>query len=161
MFLGLDYGTSEVKALLLNTAGQIIATQGAPLTVSRPQAIWSEQDPADWWAATIVALEELRAQVPKEYAEIQAIGLSGQMHGAVLLDAHNQVLRPAILWNDVRSHLECEELTAAVPNLYTLAGNLAMPVLRHQNCCGSPSTSLKFLPQHEKCCYPKITSGSC
>ena len=61
MLLGLDYGTSEVKALLMNRAGQIIATQGAPLTVSRPQAMWSEQNPADWWTATIAALEGLRA----------------------------------------------------------------------------------------------------
>ena len=141
MFLGLDYGTSEVKALLMNRAGQIIATQGAPLTVSRPQAMWSEQDPADWWAATIVALERLRTQVPNEYAHVQAIGLSGQMHGAVLLDEHHQVLRPAILWNDVRSHVECDELTAAVPNLHTLAGNLAMP--------GFTAPKLLWVAKHE------------
>ena len=79
--------------------------------------------------------------MPNEYAEIQAIGLSGQMHGAVLLDAHNQVLRPAILWNDVRSHLECEELTAAVPNLYTLAGNLAM--------LGFTAPKLLWVAKHE------------
>lgn len=127
MYIGLDYGTSEVKALLMNDVGDIMATRGARLTVQRPQPMHSEQNPMDWWTATLAVLAQLSADFAAEYQAVRGIGLSGQMHGAVLLDESNQVLRPAILWNDVRSHVECDELTAAVPNLHVLAGNLAMP----------------------------------
>lgn len=148
MFLGLDYGTSEVKALLMNAAGEIIATQGAALSVSRPLPMHSEQNPADWWAATVDALTVLRENYAVEYAQIKAIGLSGQMHGAVLLDAAHEVLRPAILWNDVRSHVECDELTAAVPNLHELAGNLAMP--------GFTAPKLLWVAKHEPAIFARV-----
>lgn len=148
MFLGLDYGTSEVKVLLMDAQGQIIAVQGVSLTVARLQPMWSEQVPADWWAATLNALQKLRVQVPELYAQIKAIGLSGQMHGAVLLDAAHEVLRPAILWNDVRSHVECDELTAAVPNLHELAGNLAMP--------GFTAPKLLWVAKHEPAIFARV-----
>ncbi|MGL4766840.1 MAG: xylulokinase [Formosimonas sp.] len=141
MFLGLDYGTSEVKALLMNEAGEIIGTQGATLTVSRPQPLHSEQNPHDWWAATLAALAALRAQHAAAFGQVRAMGLSGQMHGAVLLGAAHEVLRPAILWNDARSHVECAELTAAVPNLHDIAGNLAMP--------GFTAPKLLWVAKHE------------
>ena len=127
MFLGLDYGTSEVKAILMSVDGRIVSSRGVGLTVSRPKLMHSEQNPADWWEATLSVLAALRADDADGLAQVKAIGLSGQMHGAVLLDEANQVIRPAILWNDMRSHEECDELTAKVPNLYALAGNLAMP----------------------------------
>lgn len=148
MYIGLDYGTSEVKALLMNEMGEIIATRGARLTVQRPQPMHSEQNPLDWWTATLAVLSELRADFSGEYQTVKGIGLSGQMHGAVLLDADSQVLRPAILWNDARSHLECEELTAAVPNLHVLAGNLAMP--------GFTAPKLLWVAKHE----PEIFSAT-
>src|SRR6187399_990956 len=110
MYLGIDLGTSEVKVLLLQDDHRIVATAGARLTVSRPHPGWSEQDPADWWAATEAAVAALRAEAPAEFARVRGIGLSGQMHGATLLDADDAVLRPAILWNDVRSAAECLEL---------------------------------------------------
>ena len=87
MWLGLDLGTSGVKAILLDDAGRIIAEQSAPLTVSRPHALWSEQDPADWWAATEAAVLALP---PADRARVQGIGLAGQMHGATLLGADDQ-----------------------------------------------------------------------
>ena len=127
MFLGIDLGTSEVKLLLLDAKHHIVASTGEALTVQRPQPLWSEQHPADWWAATGRAAQRLRDQHPLAWGQVQAIGLSGQMHGAVLLDARNEVLRPAILWNDGRSGAQCTELEAAVPRLHDITANLAMP----------------------------------
>jgi xylulokinase len=90
MYIGIDIGTSEVKALLLAPDQRVVGTAGAALTVARPQPGHSEQDPAQWWAATQSALAGLRAAHPVEYAATEAIGLSGQMHGAVLLDAQTR-----------------------------------------------------------------------
>ena len=95
MYLGIDLGTSEVKVLLLAPDGRVVGTAGAPFQVSRPQPRWSEQDPASWWQGTRDALAALRMQHPQAFAQIRGIGLSGQMHGAVLLDAQDRVLRPA------------------------------------------------------------------
>lgn len=127
MYLGLDLGTSELKALLLADDHRIVGVARAPLTVSRPQALWSEQDPAQWWDALETVMQALRTAHADALAQVRAIGLSGQMHGAVLLDAAGEVLRPAILWNDGRSAAQCDELAAAVPRLGEIAGNLAMP----------------------------------
>ncbi len=148
MFLGIDFGTSEVKALLLDSARQVLGTVGAALSVSRPQPGHSEQDPADWWAATQSALAQLRQRFPDAYRQVQAIGLSGQMHGAVLLDKDNHVLRPAILWNDTRSALECEEMMAEMENLPQLAGSLAMP--------GFTAPKLRWVAKHEPTIFAKI-----
>ena len=141
MFLGLDLGTSELKALLLSDQHQVIATARAPLTVQRPQPLWSEQDPADWWAALETAMDRLHAEHPQALAQLRGIGLSGQMHGATLLDAHDKVLRPAILWNDGRSGPQCEQLTRDVPQLSAITGNLAMP--------GFTAPKLQWVRVHE------------
>lgn len=98
MYLGLDLGTSSVKAIIMNEQGDVVASHSIPLTLSRPHPQWSEQDPQAWWQATDEAIKQLSRTQPME--QIQAIGLSGQMHGAVLLDAQQNILRPAILWND-------------------------------------------------------------
>ncbi|WP_044041901.1 xylulokinase [Caballeronia insecticola] len=127
MYLGIDLGTSEVKVLLLASDGGVIGTAGTPFSVSRPKPRWSEQNPLDWWEGTRAALFKLREKFPDEFAQVRGIGLSGQMHGAVLLDSHDNVLRPAILWNDMRSDKECAELYERAPNLHEIAGNLAMP----------------------------------
>lgn len=124
MYLGIDIGTSSVKAVVINDTGDVIDQAAAALTVSRPQPLWSEQDPAGWWAATQKAVLELS---PDRRAGVRGIGLSGQMHGATLLDASGKVLRPAILWNDGRSFAQCQELEAREPRLHAIAGNLAMP----------------------------------
>ncbi|HCX80907.1 MAG: xylulokinase [Curvibacter sp. RIFCSPHIGHO2_12_FULL_63_18] len=141
MFLGIDIGTSEVKALLLSDDHRIIGSAGTPLTVQRPHPGHSEQAPADWWAATQSALLKLQAAHPAEYAAARAIGLSGQMHGAVLLDAQDRVLRPAILWNDTRCAAECAEMMAELPTLTALAGTLAMP--------GFTAPKLRWVAKHE------------
>ena len=127
MYLGIDLGTSALKAVLLADDGRIAAQQSAPLDVSRPHPQWSEQSPIDWWRALTLALGELARTHSQAMRAVRAIGLSGQMHGAVLLDAAGEVLRPAILWNDGRSEPQCAELAERVPRLAQIAGNLAMP----------------------------------
>jgi xylulokinase len=148
MFLGIDIGTSEVKALLLNDAHQVVSVCGAPLDVSRPAPGHSEQDPQSWWLATQTALAAMREQHPEAYSAISAVGLSGQMHGAVLLDKNDAVLRPAILWNDVRSAQECEEMMAELPSLTTLAGSLAMP--------GFTAPKLRWVAKHEPAVFAQV-----
>lgn len=150
MYLGIDLGTSEVKLLLLGEDGRTVAQAGSSLDVSRPQALWSEQAPEAWWQATEAAVARLRASHPQAWSEVRAIGLSGQMHGAVLLDAQDQVLRPAILWNDGRSHAECDELTAAAPRLHAIAGNLAMP--------GFTAPKLLWVRRHEPEVFARVRS---
>src|SRR3954470_4717686 len=128
MYLGIDLGTSEVKVALVAADPQrVIAVGRAGLEVARPHPAWSEQDPASWIRATEIAIGELAAAHPAELAAVTGIGLSGQMHGAVLLDAGDRVLRPAILWNDTRAAAECAVLEARVPESRQLTGNLAMP----------------------------------
>ena len=138
MYLGIDIGTSAVKAVLADAGGRIHAESSAPLGVSRPRPGWSEQDPGDWWRATAEAVRGLPAAGRQA---TRAIGLSGQMHGATLLDSQDRVLRPAILWNDGRSERECGELEAAVPDLGQLSGNRAMP--------GFTAPKLLWVRRHE------------
>ncbi len=148
MFLGIDLGTSELKLMLLADDHSIVATEGAPLTVSRPRPLWSEQNPADWWTALDTAIERLRARHPDALHAVRAIGLSGQMHGAVLLDEAGAVLRPAILWNDGRSSVQCTQLETAVPSLHRIAGNLAMP--------GFTAPKLLWVRVHEPSLFARV-----
>ena len=115
MYLGMDIGTSGVKAVLVNEAGAIVATAARELALSHPAPLWSEQDPDAWVDAAIGAVDDLAAAHPREVAQVRGIGLSGQMHGATLLGADGRPLRPAILWNDGRSHAECAELERRLP----------------------------------------------
>src|SRR6476620_3627480 len=103
MYIGLDIGTSSVKAVLMDEAQAVVASRTAPLEVSRPHSGWSEQDPESWWAACERTLDALAKEYAKEVGATKGIGLSGHMHGATLLDARDTPLRPCILWNDVRS----------------------------------------------------------
>ncbi|EPZ9227371.1 xylulokinase [Proteus mirabilis] len=125
MYLGLDLGTSSVKAIIMNEQGDVVASHSIPLTLSRSHPQWSEQDPQAWWQATDEAIKQLSRTQPME--QIQAIGLSGQMHGAVLLDAQQNILRPAILWNDGRSVKQCLRLAKQYPQFKEITGNLVMP----------------------------------
>ncbi|WP_404400823.1 xylulokinase [Pelagibacterium halotolerans] len=140
-YLGLDIGTSGVKAVVIDGAGMVLGEATAPLSVSRPKPGWSEQNPADWWDAVLKAVDTLAKDRPEAIAAVAGIGLSGQMHGATLLDAENQVIRPAILWNDVRSDVECAELEAAEPRSREISGNIAMP--------GFTAPKLLWVKKHE------------
>jgi len=139
MQLGIDLGTSGVKAVLLDAAGEVIGQSSAPLPISHPRPLWSEQDPEDWWRAASTAVGALRRD--HDLLGVRGIGLSGQMHGAVLLDETDRVLRPAILWNDGRAQDECTVLEAAEPRSRAITGNLAMP--------GFTAPKLLWVGRHE------------
>ena len=139
MYLGIDLGTSGVKAVLLGRGGSLIGQATAPLTLSSPRPQWHEQDPEDWWRAAGLAVTRLRAS--HDLGAVRGIGLCGQMHGAVLLDGADRVLRSAILWNDGRSHAECSMLEAAEPRARTITGNRAMP--------GFTAPKLLWVRRHE------------
>lgn len=126
MYLGLDLGTSGVKALMIDSEQRIVGSTNASISVSRPHLGWSEQDPADWITACELAIDLLRAEYPSDFAAIKAISFSGQMHGATLLDENGEVLRPAILWNDTRSHKEAVALDA-IPEFRKITGNIVFP----------------------------------
>lgn len=127
MYLGIDLGTSSVKILLVDERQRVVGEASSPLVVSRPRPLWSEQDPEDWWRAAGAAVAEIRRSHGAALASVRAIGLSGQMHGAILLDEADRVLRPAILWNDGRAEAECAELERREPRSREITGNLAMP----------------------------------
>jgi xylulokinase len=142
--VGLDVGTTGVKAVAISPAGEVLARaeQGYPLSMPRPG--WAEQDPEDWWRAAETALQALAVD------EIRGIGLSGQMHGLVALDADLRVLRPAILWNDQRTGAECAEIEERVglERLIELTGNRALP--------GFTAPKLLWLRAHEPAVFERI-----
>ena len=112
--IGIDIGTSGTKTLLCDQKGTILAATTVEYPLYSPQPLWSEQDPADWWLATVKSVKAVLKKSKVDVKEIKGIGLSGQMHGLVLLDEANEVLRPAILWNDQRTGAECEEITTKI-----------------------------------------------
>ena len=124
MYIGLDLGTSGLKGILIGEDQSVLAEATAPLTVQRPHEGWSEQAPSDWISAAETVFDQLAAQRP--LAGVRGIGLSGHMHGATLLDARDEVLRPCILWNDTRSHEEAAELDGD-PMFRRLTGNIVFP----------------------------------
>jgi xylulokinase len=126
--IGLDVGTTSVKAVVVSQDGSAIATASEEYDLSTPKPLWSEQDPAHWWRGSKAVLATLIATSPVPPAEIVAIGLTGQMHGAVFLDDHDQVIRPAILWNDGRTASQCAEITRLVgaEKLIQITGNPAL-----------------------------------
>ncbi len=148
MYLGLDLGTSSVKAALFDADQRLIAQASQPLQVSRPHPGWSEQDPEAWWRATEAAVDAVAAQT--SLAGLRGIGLSGQMHGAVLLDAGDRVMRPAILWNDGRAGAECAALEAAFPRLREVAGNIAM--------AGFTAPKLAWVARHEPAIFEHVST---
>lgn len=138
MFLGLDLGTSGLKALLIDEAQGVVAEATAPLDVSRPHPGWSEQMPCDWLKATEAAMAALGTQA--DLTGVRGIGLSGQMHGATLLDRAHEVLRPCILWNDTRSAAEAAALDAD-PAFRNITGNIVFP--------GFTAPKLAWVKAHE------------
>ena len=130
LFLGLDVSTTGVKALLIDNAGGVVAGAATPLTVQTPQPLWSEQNPHEWWMGTWRSIRDVMAKASATADEIAAVGLTGQMHGLVLLDAERRVLRPAILWNDQRTSAECDDIRSRMggrKRLLEVTGNDALP----------------------------------
>lgn len=140
MYLGIDLGTSGLKALIIDDAHNVIATTNQPLAISRPKSGWSEQNPADWIVAAENALDDLKARQPAAMSALRGVGLSGQMHGATLMDADDQVLRPCILWNDSRSAAEAARLDAD-PKFRAVTGNITFP--------GFTAPKLLWVAEHE------------
>jgi xylulokinase len=147
MFLGIDIGTSGVKAVVLDSHGSVVGQGTAALTVQRPHPLWSEQDPDAWWQATTAAVQAIDPSVRRS---VRGVGLAGQMHGATLLDADDRPLRPAILWNDGRSFAQCAALERAVPDLRAIAGNIAMP--------GFTAPKLLWVREHEPDVFAKVAT---
>jgi xylulokinase len=148
-YLGIDIGTSGVKALLIDRAGKPLSEATAKsVEPVRPHPGWSEQNPSDWWSATLEAIDKLGKSNPEDLAKVRGIGLSGHMHGATLLDKDDKVLRPCILWNDGRSAAECAEMEAALPRLRDIAGNIAMP--------GFTAPKIAWVRKHEPEVFAKL-----
>ena len=145
---GLDIGTTSVKGVAIDAQGTVLAVAAADYPLATPHPGWSEQDPEDWWRATETVLGVLRERAGTP----DAIGLSGQMHGLVALDAQRRVLRPAILWNDQRTARECEEIEAriGVQRLIALTGNRALP--------GFTAPKLLWLRRHEPEVFARIAT---
>ncbi len=148
MYLGLDIGTSSVKGVLIDGKQKIIATASAALKVSRPHSGWSEQAPEDWWKACNAVVKAMAKEKPKAVAAVEGIGLSGQQHGATLLDSAGKVLRPAILWNDARAFEECHDIEAREPNARRIAGNIPL--------AGYTSPKLVWVKKHEPRIFEKV-----
>jgi xylulokinase len=146
MYIGLDLGTSGLKGIVIDDAQTILAEATAPLTVQRPHDGWSEQDPAAWLAAAGQVIAALRTQL--DLGAVKAIGLSGHMHGATLLDAADQVLRPCILWNDTRAAREAAVLDDN-PDFRRLTGNIVFP--------GFTAPKLAWVRNHEPDVFARST----
>lgn len=145
MWLGIDVGTSSVKLSLVDETGAEVGAASAPLSVQNLHPYWSEQDPEAWWQAVVTAAGDLDRS--HDLSLIQGVGLSGQMHGAVLLDAADRVIRPAILWNDGRCFAEAEEL-AAQPWVGEMAGAPPLP--------GFTAPKLMWIARHEPSAFARI-----
>lgn len=148
-FLGLDLGTSGLKALLVDAGGAPLAEAEAGYPVAHPHPGWSEQNPADWIAACERVMAELATRAPAPLKAVRGIGVSGQMHGATLLDADGAVLRPCILWNDTRSHEEAAELDAA-PEVRAVSGNIVFP--------GFTAPKLMWVARHEPGIFARVAT---
>jgi xylulokinase len=128
MLLGIDVSTTGAKALIMDEAGRVAASATTPLPLSTPLPLWSEQDPAEWWQGVVSSVSQALEVAGATGADIAAIGLTGQMHGLVLLDEHGEVLRPAILWNDQRTGEQCDEIRRRLgkQRLIQITGNDAL-----------------------------------
>ena len=145
-YLGIDLGTSGVKSVLMDESGRIVASASAPLTVERPHEGWSEQDPASWTRATEATLAELAAREAGAMGAVRGIGLSGHMHGATLLGADDEPLRPCLLWNDVRAHAEAAALDT--PRSRELSGNILFP--------GFTAPKTAWVKAHEPALFERV-----
>ncbi|HKP86020.1 MAG TPA: xylulokinase [Blastocatellia bacterium] len=150
LFLGIDISTTGAKSLIIDPDGNVLASATAPLGVSTPRPLWSEQDPANWWHAVVNSIREALAEAGKPGAAIAAIGLTGQMHGLVLLDENQAVLRPAILWNDQRCGAECDDMRALLgkDRLVQVTGNDALT--------GFTAPKILWVQKHEPQVFARV-----
>jgi len=150
LLLGIDVSTTGAKALLINTSGRVISSATSALELSTPHPLWSEQDPEDWWEGIKLSIKKALTQANANGDDITAIGMTGQMHGLVLLDANGKVLRPAILWNDQRTGKQCDEIRAMVgrEKLIETCGNDALT--------GFTAPKILWVKENEPELYKKV-----
>jgi xylulokinase len=151
LFLGLDVGTSGVKAILVASSGAVVAGATTPLAMATPRPGWAEQDPAAWWDATLSSIRALRRQRPD--ATIAAVGISGQMHSSVFLDRKGEVIRPALLWCDGRTTAECAEITEKVGGEERLRDLACNPALE-----GFTLPKVLWLRRHEPDAFARLAT---
>lgn len=127
-FLGIDTSTTSSKALLIDERGEVIAVTSNPHTLQTPKPLWSEQDPHEWWEAVAASIKSVLEKAGVSGERVAAVGLTGQMHGLVLLDEAGNVLRPAILWNDQRTQSQCDEIHRIIgkEKFIRITGNVAL-----------------------------------
>jgi xylulokinase len=148
--LGIDASTTATKAVLIDESGTVVGTGVAEYGYEVPQPLWSEQDPALWWDGAVAAIRSVLASTAVPGSEVAAIGLTGQMHGLVLLDAADRVLRPAILWNDQRTAHACDEIreTIGAERLIRITGNDALT--------GFTAPKLVWVRDHERDIWSRV-----
>src|SRR5215210_1856855 len=144
IYLGIDIGTSGTKTLAINERGKILAQAMVTYTCYHPKPLWSEQDPEDWWQATVKPVRAVIKKAKLKPADVRAIGLSGQMHGSVFLDKNHRVVRRALLWNDQRTAAECEEIERRAGGRKALIKLVANPALT-----GFTAPKILWLRDHE------------
>jgi xylulokinase len=149
-FMGIDVSTTSSKALIIDAEGKVITSKSSPHTLSTPFPLWSEQDPQEWWEATITSIRAALSDSGLSADAIQAVGLTGQMHGLVLLDESGKVLRPAILWNDQRTQAQCDEIHRRLgkDRFISVSGNLALT--------GFTAPKILWVAEHEPEVYRKV-----
>lgn len=148
--LGIDVGTTGSKALLIDADGAVEASATTEYPISTPQPLWAEQDPADWWAATVTSIQRVLKEGGVEPDQVAGIGLTGQMHGLVLLDAQGEVLRPCIMWNDQRTGAQCAAIIQklGVEEVLRLTGNPMLP--------GFTAPKILWVREHEPQIYAQV-----
>jgi xylulokinase len=149
LFLGIDVSTTGAKALLIDPQGRVVSSANTPLTLSTPQPLWSEQDPQEWWVGAAQSIRKALEQAEIDGSAVAAAGLTGQMHGLVLLDEKGQVLRPAILWNDQRTGAQCDEIRSRLgfERLVQITGNNALT--------GFTAPKILWVQQNEPAVYER------
>src|ERR1041385_5940332 len=149
LLLGIDLSTTVANALLIDPEGCVVGTATPALSLSSPHPLWSEQEPREWWEATANSIKQVLAETNVSGADIAAVGLTGQMHGLVVLDAEHEVLRPAILWNDQRCGAECDEIRARIgkARLIQITGNDALT--------GFTAPKIVWVQKHEPDIYAR------
>lgn len=150
-YLGVDTSTTSSKALLIDEAGEVVAVASSPHTLQTPRPLWSEQNPLEWWQASCVSIRSVLKKAGVKAETITAIGLTGQMHGLVLLDDAGEVLRPAILWNDQRNQAQCDEIHARIgrERFIQITGNVALT--------GFTAPKILWVKENEPEIYAKAT----
>ncbi len=148
-FLGIDTSTTSSKALLIDETGEVVAVASSPHTLQTPKPLWSEQNPLEWWEAVSASIRSVLEKAGVGGEAVAAIGLTGQMHGLVLLDEAGNVLRPAILWNDQRTQAQCDEIHARIgkERFIQLSGNVALT--------GFTAPKILWVQEHEPEIYAK------